>query len=229
MSRQRSTGIPWWAKAAIAVGTVVAGAVVVYEIFAGPQAAATAALNSWTKDYMNELTAITKQGNLPTQSQEYVLAQKQKQIDDAYNRLFTVYGVAQNVLIGAVVTGGLVWLASSVAKTYLRSRGSTAKTPDEAIQYVRAAHAIDLYEIGHTTLAIDLQTQTNALFSSLYSPLIQAEIGTLQASTATLIGTQLALTQLLVTNLDVALATEIPTLLQEALSILETLPPPPGV
>jgi len=228
-TERKEGGFPWWGKIALGATAVVVGGVVLYELGvtvfgAGPKAAADQ-LEYWSKEYAKELHEITAQNRLPTAAEEYALKKKQDQIDTAYNKLFTVYGVARDVLIAALAVAAAVWLASALARGYWNTHVGKVNTPAATTQLLRSAQAIDLYATGHAGLAVALQDQTQAAFQSLYSPAFQAEIITLQTMIPTLTGTQLVLTQLLVQNLQLELATTIPTLFMAARQIL-LLPPP---
>lgn len=226
--RSGNGGFPWWGKVAIGVTAVVVGGVALYELgvktFAAGPAAATQQLDYWSAEYAKELHAIAAQNRLPTAAEEYALKKKQDQIDTAYNELFTVWGVARDVLIAAIAAGAAAWLFSTLARSYWNTHVGKVDTPAGATQLLRSAESIDLYATGHVSLAVALQDQTQAAFESLYSPAFQAEIITLQAEIPTLVGSQLALTQLLVENIQVELATTIPALFLAAQQIL-LLPP----
>jgi hypothetical protein len=219
-------GIPWWAKVALAGAAIVGGGVALYELAvktfaAGPQAAQQQ-LSYWSGEYSKELNNILVTNTLPTAAEEYVLQQKKTQMDDAYNELFTVWGIAKNVLIDAIAAAATVWLISTLARGYWNTHVGQVDTPAAAVQLLRSAEAIDLYATGHTSLALAFQDQTEAVFTSLYTPAFQTEISTLQAQSETLMGTQLELTEVLVENLQVELATTIPSLFAAA----EALMPP---
>lgn len=222
--------IPGWTKAVLIGGGVAGGIYALYRlgttVFAAGPAAALDKLNYWTAEYAKELKAITDQNRLPSASEEYALNKKQGMIDQAYNELFTVYGVARDVLIAGIAAVAAIYLISRLARSYWNTHVTDTQTPASAVELLRSAYAVDLYATGHTGLGVALQDQTEAVFTSLATPTFEAEIFGLQTQIATLTGNQLLLTQLLVQNLQLELASTIPTILTAASQIL-ALPPPP--
>jgi NifB/MoaA-like Fe-S oxidoreductase len=226
LSNNKKGGIPWWAKVALAGTAIVAGGVALYELAvktfaAGPQAAQQQ-LSYWSGEYSKELNNILVTNTLPTAAEEYALQAKQTQMDTAYNELFSIWGMAENVLIDAIAAAATVWLISTLARGYWNTHVGQVKTPAGAIQLLRSAEAIDLYATGHTSLALAFQDQTEAVFTSLYTPTFETEITDLQAQTEVLTGTELELTEALVETLQVEVATTIPSLFAAA----EALMPP---
>jgi hypothetical protein len=217
-------GVPWYVWAIIGAAGVGGGIYALYKlgttVFGAGPAAATNELKSWSDEYAKELNAILAQGRLPTQAEEFALKQKQQMIDDAYSKLFIVYGVAAEVIIAGLVTAGLVWLASSVARDYLKTHSVNVKTSASYIQLFRSCEAIDLSEGGNLSLAVALNTQTQTVFNSVYSPLFQTEINTYESSLPTLVGTELVATEELVINLETDMQVTIPNLLLDVTSFL---------
>ena len=211
---------------ALAGTAIVAGGVALYELAvktfaAGPQAAQQQ-LSYWSGEYSKELNNILVTNTLPTAAEEYALQAKQTQMDTAYNELFTVWGIAKNVLIDAIAAAATVWLISTLARGYWNTHVGNVDTPAAAVQLLRSAEAIDLYATGHTSLALAFQDQTEAVFTSAYTPMYETEISNLQAQTEVLTGTELELTEALVESLQVEVATTIPSLFAAA----ELLMPP---
>lgn len=218
-----------WGKVAIGATAIVVGGVAIYElgvkVFAAGPAAASQQLSYWSGEYAKELNAILAQNTLPTAVQENVLAKKKVLMDEAYNELFSVWGVAETVLIAAIAAAATVWLVSSLARSYWNIHITQVHTPAGVTQLIRSSLAIDVYAVGNTSLALALQDQTQTVFSTLYSPAFQAEIETLQTQTETLQGTQLLLTETLIENLEEEVSSIIPAIFDAAQAIL--LAPPP--
>lgn len=217
-------GLPTWAKLTLAGIGVVGGIFAIYElattVFAAGPAAASNQLTSWSDDYAKELAAIVDSGTLPTSAQEYALKAKQQQIDDAYNRLFTVYGIAEDVLLAAVGAALVGYIITATAKNYWNTHVSSANSPASYIMLFRNCQAIDAASEGEVSYAVALNTQTQTVFSQIISPYMQTEVSSLEASTATLVGTELELTETLITTLDVEIETTIPELLEECTEFL---------
>jgi hypothetical protein len=121
-----------------------------------------------------------------------------------------------------VVAGA--WLVHKIARDYWDTHVKDVRTPQAALQLLREAHAIDLHAAGRTTLAVALHTQTELMFATLYTPMMQAEVAALTAQLPTLVGAQLIWAQFLIQSLQVEMATTIPELIAAAGAIL-ALPP----
>jgi hypothetical protein len=226
-SRTPSKGLPWWAWGLLAVPVAIGGGYVLYKVgttiassfAAGPQAA-DHELTKWSDEYAKELSAITAQNRLPNASEEYALKAKIQRIDDAYNKLFTIYGVAEDVLIGVIATAALAYIVTRVARDYWNSHVGQVKTPAAAIELYRCCEAVDAYGLGSISYAVALNTQNETIFTSLYSPLYQADVYALQGQLSALTGLQLEYTELLITDLQVELETIIPDMLLATTALL---------
>jgi hypothetical protein len=225
---RKPPAVPDWLIKLILGGSAIGvGGYIIYYFVSGGEAARAARqeLEYWTAEYARELKEITDKAQIPTPAEETALKLKAERMEATYNQLFKIYNVARDVLLAAIGTAATVWLISKLAKDYWKTHVTEVKTPQSAIQLLREAHAIDLHAMGQTTLAVAMHTQTQYAFTTLYTPLIQAEIATLTAQLPTLTGTQLLWTQYLIQSLQIEMSTIIPAMMSAAGAIL-ALPPP---
>ena len=217
-------GIPVWGKIVLAGAGIVGGIFAIYELatmlFAPGTTAASKQLTTWSDDLAKELADIAAAGRTPTAAEELAIKTKQQEIDDAYTKLFTIYYVTADVLGAAIAAAMIGYIVTRMARDYWNTHVGSCKTPADYIMLYRSCEAIDLYSIGDVSLASAWNTQTNTIYNSSISPYLQTEVTALQTSLTTLIGTELEMTELLITNLEISIYTTIPNLLLETTEFL---------
>jgi hypothetical protein len=230
--RKRKIEVPDWLIKLILGGSAIGvGGYLLYYWLSGGAAvdAARRELEKWSKEYGDELAKTASENRLPTSAEEYALKRKKEAMDDAYRRLAEAsryaYDTVLRIFIAAISAGAAVVLISRLAKSYWETHVKDVKTPSAAVQLMREAIAIDLHAAGMTTLAVALHTQTQTVFQTIYAPMMQAEIATLQAALPTLTGAELMWAQLMITSLQMELTTTIPLIFTSAASILAVPPP----
>jgi hypothetical protein len=205
MAEEKKPAVPDWAVKLILGGSAIAvgGYVVYYFVSGGALAeAAKKEIAEWTDEYQRELKKITDEKRIPTEAEEYALKAKAERIDSAYRQFYVIYDKAIATalgIFGIYVAGRLI---SKLARDYWETHAKNVKTPASAVQLMRESIAIDLHAVGQTTLAVALHTQTQTMFQTLYAPMMQAEVATLQAQIPTLVGTQLIWAQFLIQSLQ---------------------------
>lgn len=220
--------VPDWAVKLVLGGAAigVAGYVAYYFLSGGAAAeAAKKEITDWTNEYARELKKITDERRVPTQAEEYALKAKAERIEAAYGKLHVIYDKAVAFLIAAVGAAATVWLISRLAKDYWQTHVKEVKTPYAAVHLLREAIAIDLHAAGQTTLAVALHTQTQTMFQTLYTPMMQSEVAYLTSVLPTLTGTRLLMAQFLIQSLQLEMAVIIPSIMAAASAILATPPP----
>jgi hypothetical protein len=226
--KEKKPAVPDWAvKLILGASAIGVGGYILYYYVSGGAAAAAAKaeLEYWTREYADELKKITGENRVPTTSEEYALKAKAERMQEAYNRLYSIYTVGRDILLAAIGVVAGAWLVHKIARDYWDTHVKDVRTPQAALQLLREAHAIDLHAAGQTTLAVALHTQTETMFQTLYVPMMQAEIATLQAQIPALVGTQLLWAQFLIQSLQIEMTTTIPTIMAAAASILAVPPP----
>lgn len=230
MAEEKKPLVPDWAVKLILGGSAIAvgGYVAYYFVSGGAVAdAAKREIAEWTDEYAKELKKIADEGRIPTEAEENILKKKAERIDAAYRELHVVYDIAVPIVIGIFGMYFGYKLVSKLARDYWKTHIKEVKTPAAAVQLFRESLAIDLHAAGQTTLAVALHTQTQTMFQTLYVPMIQSEIATLNAQIPYLTGTQLIWTQFIIQNLQIEMSTVIPSLMAAAGAILAVPPPPP--
>ena len=228
MAEEKKPAVPDWAVKLILGGTAIGvGGYIIYYYVSGGAAAAAAKkeLEYWTEEYAKELKKATDEARILTTAEEQALKLKAERMEAAYDKLFTIYKTARDVLLVAIGAVAGVWLISALAKDYWKTHVAEVRTPYAAFELLREAHAIDLHAYGQTTLAVALHTETQETFATLYTPMMQAEMSMLTAQIPTLTGAQLIWTQYLVQSLSIEMTATIPALIAAAGTIL-ALPPP---
>lgn len=226
-AREEKPRVPDWLIKLILGGSAIAvGGYIVYYVLSGGAAAESAKkeLAKWTDEYARELKKIMDERRLPTESEEYALKAKAERIDAAYRRFYVIYDKAVAVLIGIFSVYFAYKLVSKLARDYWETHAKNVRTPAAAVQLLREAIAIDLHAMGQTTLAVALHTQTETMFHTIYAPMIQAEIATLNTQIPYLTGTQLLWAQFMVQSLQLEMTTLIPSIMTAAASILAVPP-----
>jgi hypothetical protein len=233
MVEERRIEVPNWLIKLILGGAAigVGGYILYYWISGGAAvAAARAELEKWSREYADELARIAKQGRVPTSAEEYALKRKKEAMDKAYDDLAKAsrYSIdmVRDILIAAIGAIAAAILISRLARDYWDTHVKNVRTPAAAVQLLRESIAIDLHAAGLTSLAVALHTQTQTVFNTIYAPMMQAEIATLQTAIPTLTGAELMWAQFLLTSLQTELATTIPLIFTSAASILAVPPPP---
>jgi predicted PurR-regulated permease PerM len=232
LEEKKKPTVPDWLIKLILGGTAIGvGGYLLYYWLSGAAATEEAKkqLEKWSKDYGDELAKITSENRLPTSAEEYALKKKKEQIQYWHNKLAEAarysIDVVWKIAIAAISAGFTVLLISKLAKGYWETHIKEVKTPAAAVQLMRESIAIDLHAAGMTTLAVALHTQTQTVFQTIYAPMMQAEIATLQATIPTLTGLELMWAQFMLTSLQTELATTIPLIFTDAASILAVPPP----
>jgi hypothetical protein len=226
--KKKKPAVPDWAVKLILGGSAigVGGYIAYYFVSGGALAdAAKKEIAEWTSEYQRELKKIMDEGRVPTEAEEYALKAKAERIDVAYRQFYVIYDKAIAILLGIFgiyVAGKLI---SKLARDYWETHAKDVKTPAAAVQLMRESIAIDLHAAGQTTLAVALHTQTQTMFQTLYVPMMQTEIATLQAQIPTLVGAQLIWAQFLIQSLQIEMTTTIPAIMAAAASILAVPPP----
>jgi hypothetical protein len=226
--KKKKPAVPDWAVKLILGGSAIAvgGYIVYYFVSGGALAeAAKKELTYWTDEYARELKKITDEGRVPTQAEEYALKAKAEKMQEAYDKLASIYDKAPAILLTAVGIAAGVWLVHKLARDYWDTHVKDVRTPYASYICLRDAIAIDLHAAGHTTLAVALHTQTRTMFQTLYAPMMQAEMATLTAQLPTLVGTQLIWAQFLIQSLQIEMTATIPAVMAAAASILAVPPP----
>jgi hypothetical protein len=232
LEEKKKFEVPDWLIKLILGGTAIGvGGYLLYYWLSGAAATEEAKkqLEKWSKEYADELKKIASENRLPTSAEEYALKRKKEAMDEAYKKLAEAsnyaYETVLRIFIAAISAGAAVVLISRLAKSYWETHVKEVKTPSAAVQLLRESIAIDLHAAGLTTLAVALHTQTQTVFQTIYAPMMQAEIATLQAAIPTLTGLELMWAQFMLTSLQTELATTIPLIFTSAASILAVPPP----
>jgi hypothetical protein len=212
----------------VAVTAIGIGGYVLYKIFTGtPSQTLDNLQKQWQSvydDYVKEYTEYTKSGGgALTKAQEDLLTRKQQIMNDLDHQMGNISGQTVAEIVAGVV--GVAALAitlkylgnisSAVGRAANWFKSNLSKVTDSygLTSLARTSVNVAYAESGQISLAAAAQTQTNIWASTTLYPTMNNAITTLQMELATLTGMELAISEALISSLQIEVATTIPTII----------------
>lgn len=216
MSKEQSTGIPWWGKLVLYGGIVVGGIAVVSlaisSFFMGP---VNAYKDMWAKQYealLNKMANYTKTNpegwtapqQLNVNEEEKILDQTTQGLADAARG---VYDLGTQIIIGLTTIGVSAVVAAKVV-SYLKSRtGGQVRTGQGAGYIAIMGFADYLATNGYPTYATNLISTSQTMFQAHDLPYMQQTVNIIQSQLPNLVGVQLIVAQQMIEALNIEMAT----------------------
>lgn len=209
------------AQIIIGLSAIGAATYIVYEFLFGPLRDAEKRLKYWMEEYAKQVKQYaTEQEGALTEAQEAALERKRDEMDTALRDVQKARGDIYDTVVKVAVIVGGAFVVSAVAKEFVRTYASRAKTPAGACALIRNAINVDFAATGRVTLAISAQTSLDAWARTSLYPTMTSQIAFLSAQIPNLVGWQLLYTQLMVTGMQIEMATVIPAYITAAWALI---------